>query len=187
MSEVKDEATQDSYAFPYIQVIYVPIVISIHPTSLCLKTRKNNIIFAFLVPCYIIVFTFLVPCYIIVFTFLVPCYIIVFTFLVPCYIIVFTFSVPCYIIVFTFLVPYYIIVFTFLVPCYILSDFCLKMMFFTPIYLVEGSCFIYVVFIYVFWCPTRLPYQMMFVSFNSRTTGVTSGIGTSIIEDVCVV
>jgi hypothetical protein len=24
------------------------------------------------------------------------------------------------------------------------------------------------------WCPTRYPYQMMFVSFNSNTMGVTS-------------
>jgi hypothetical protein len=43
MSEVKDEATQDNYAFPYIRAIYVPIVIAIQPTLLCLKTRKNNI------------------------------------------------------------------------------------------------------------------------------------------------
>jgi len=43
MSEVKDEATQDNYAFPYIRVIYVPITIAIQPTLLCLKTRKNNI------------------------------------------------------------------------------------------------------------------------------------------------
>jgi len=27
------------------------------------------------------------------------------------------------------------------------------------------------VFIYTYWCPTRLQYQMMFVSFNSNTTG----------------
>ena len=28
------------------------------------------------------------------------------------------------------------------------------------------------VFIYVYWCPTRFQYQMMFVSFYSNTTGV---------------
>ena len=31
------------------------------------------------------------------------------------------------------------------------------------------------VFIYVDWYPTRFLYQMMFVSFNSNMTGVTSG------------
>jgi hypothetical protein len=35
------------------------------------------------------------------------------------------------------------------------------------------------VFIDVYWCPTRFPYQIMFVSFNSNTTGVTSGAGTA--------
>ena len=36
--------------------------------------------------------------------------------------------------------------------------------------------FVLFVFIYVhvYWCPTRFPCQMMFVSFNSNTTGVTS-------------
>jgi hypothetical protein len=34
------------------------------------------------------------------------------------------------------------------------------------------------VFIYGYWCPTRFPYQMMFVSFNSNTTGVTRGAGS---------
>jgi len=51
----------------------------------------------------------------------------------------------------------------------------------TPICFVRVSCFIYVffcVFIYVFWSPTRFPYQMMFVSFNSNTTGATCGAGT---------
>jgi hypothetical protein len=28
------------------------------------------------------------------------------------------------------------------------------------------------VLIYAYWCPTRFPYQMMFVSFNSDMTGV---------------
>ena len=39
--------------------------------------------------------------------------------------------------------------------------------------------FILFVFIYVYWCPTRFPYQMMFVSFNTNTTGVTCGSETS--------
>jgi len=30
-----------------------------------------------------------------------------------------------------------------------------------------------------YWCPTRLPYQTMIVSFDSNTTGVTSGAGTT--------
>jgi len=34
-------------------------------------------------------------------------------------------------------------------------------------------------FIYVHWCPTRFPYQMMFISFNSNTTGGTCGAGTT--------
>ena len=34
------------------------------------------------------------------------------------------------------------------------------------------------IFIYVYWCSTRFPYQMMFMSFNSNTTGVTSEAGT---------
>ena len=33
-------------------------------------------------------------------------------------------------------------------------------------------------FIYVYWCPTRFPYQMVLVSFNNDTTGVTCGAGT---------
>jgi len=33
------------------------------------------------------------------------------------------------------------------------------------------------VFIYVYWYPTRFPCQMMFVSFNSNTMGVTGGAG----------
>ena len=38
--------------------------------------------------------------------------------------------------------------------------------------------FLYVLCIYVCWCPTRFPYHMMFVSFNSTMTGATSGAGT---------
>ena len=30
-------------------------------------------------------------------------------------------------------------------------------------------------FIYVYWCPTQFPYQMMFVSSNRNTAGVTYG------------
>ena len=50
---------------------------------------------------------------------------------------------------------------------------------FTVISLVWGSCVMYViVFIYIYWCPTRFPYQMIFVSFNTKMTGVTSGAET---------
>ena len=35
------------------------------------------------------------------------------------------------------------------------------------------------VFIYVYWCPTRFPYQMMFVLLNSNSTGANSGAGTA--------
>ena len=37
--------------------------------------------------------------------------------------------------------------------------------------------FMLYVFIYVNWCTTRFPYYIMFVSFNSNTTGVTCGAG----------
>lgn len=36
-----------------------------------------------------------------------------------------------------------------------------------------------IVFIYEWWCPTRFPYQIMFLSFSSNTTNVTSGTGTA--------
>ena len=39
------------------------------------------------------------------------------------------------------------------------------------------ALFMLFVFIYAYWCPTRFPYQMMFVSFNGNTTGVTRGTG----------
>jgi hypothetical protein len=39
--------------------------------------------------------------------------------------------------------------------------------------------FMLFVFIYIYWWPTRFPYQMMFVSFSSDTTGVTSGAWTT--------
>jgi hypothetical protein len=34
-------------------------------------------------------------------------------------------------------------------------------------------------FIYVYWCPARFPYQIMFASLNSNTTGVRCGAGTA--------
>ena len=51
---------------------------------------------------------------------------------------------------------------------------------FITICFVWSSCFIDIfVFIYVYWCPTRFLYQMMFVSFNGNTTGDTRGAGTA--------
>ena len=45
---------------------------------------------------------------------------------------------------------------------------------------VEGSCiFMFFVSIYVYWCPTPFPCQMMFVSFNGNTTDITRGAGTA--------
>ena len=35
------------------------------------------------------------------------------------------------------------------------------------------------VFSYVYWCPTRFPYQLMFMSLNSNMRGVTCGAGTA--------
>jgi len=36
--------------------------------------------------------------------------------------------------------------------------------------------FVYIIciFIYAYWCPTRVIYQMMLVAFNCKTTGVTT-------------
>jgi len=71
------------------------------------------------------------------------------------------------------------------VPCCdIRYDFRVKTMFdscfLTPISFVEGSVlFMSIVFVYVFWCPTRLLYQMMFVSCNSSTMGATCGEETA--------
>ena len=31
----------------------------------------------------------------------------------------------------------------------------------------------------LYWCPTRFPWQMIFVQFNSNTTGATSGTGST--------
>jgi hypothetical protein len=48
----------------------------------------------------------------------------------------------------------------------------------TPICFVGvHALFMLFVFIYVYWCPIQVPYQMMFVSFNNNTTGVTCGAG----------
>ena len=40
----------------------------------------------------------------------------------------------------------------------------------------NGICIFF--FFYIYWCSKRLPYHIMFLSFNSSTTGVTSGAGT---------
>ena len=39
--------------------------------------------------------------------------------------------------------------------------------------------FMFFVFIYAYWCPTQLPYHMIFVLFNSNTMDDTSGAGTA--------
>jgi len=44
---------------------------------------------------------------------------------------------------------------------------------------VGGSCFIYTICFYIYWCPTQFPYQMIIVSYNSNMTGVTSRAGTA--------
>ena len=41
------------------------------------------------------------------------------------------------------------------------------------------ALFMLFVIIYAYWCPARFPYQMMFVSFNSNTTGFACGAGTA--------
>ena len=46
------------------------------------------------------------------------------------------------------------------------------------LYKMLNVLFILFVFIFVYWCPTLFSYLMMFVSFNSNTTGVTCGTGT---------
>ena len=40
-----------------------------------------------------------------------------------------------------------------------------------------------IIFIYVYLCPTRFPYQMTFVSFNDNATGVTTGAGTDALPE----
>jgi hypothetical protein len=53
----------------------------------------------------------------------------------------------------------------------------------SPIYFVGSLCFISMLFIftYAYWCPTQFPYQMTFLSFNSKynTTGVACVTGTT--------
>jgi hypothetical protein len=34
-----------------------------------------------------------------------------------------------------------------------------------------------IVYIFVYWCLTRFPYQMIFMSFNSNTTSATGVVG----------
>ena len=51
---------------------------------------------------------------------------------------------------------------------------------FTQICFVGGLMFFIFVFSYAYRCSTRFPYQKMFVSFKSNTTGVTSWAGTAI-------
>ena len=49
-----------------------------------------------------------------------------------------------------------LLVFVFLIPCcYVCFDFCIKMSF--------SHLFYLFVIIYIYWCPTRFPYEMMFV------------------------
>jgi len=42
----------------------------------------------------------------------------------------------------------------------------------------------YMLFVCIYWCPTRFPYHMMFVMFNGTTTGVTSGAVTAYFSDL---
>lgn len=37
----------------------------------------------------------------------------------------------------------------------------------------------FITYIYAYWCPTQLPYHMIFVLFNSKTMDGTSGAGTA--------
>ena len=46
-------------------------------------------------------------------------------------------------------------------------------------FVLYGVIFMLVVCIYVYWCPTRFLYQIIFMSLNSNMTGVTGGAGTS--------
>ena len=43
----------------------------------------------------------------------------------------------------------------------------------------------YLCYLYLFtWCPKRFPYKIVVLSFNSNTTGATSGAGNSFISEV---
>ena len=44
---------------------------------------------------------------------------------------------------------------------------------------VHGFFLILFVFIYIYWCPKQFPYQIMLVTLNSNTTGVTCGTVTA--------
>jgi len=48
-----------------------------------------------------------------------------------------------------------------------------------PQFISEGCLFVILlfVFIYVYWCPTRFRYHLIFISFKSNMTGTTSGEG----------
>ena len=79
--------------------------------------------------------------------------------------------------------PPFMHVFTFLILCCdVRYDFHVKTMFGS--FLLLFACwefmffFMLFVFNYVYWCPTRFPFEMTFVSFYSNTTGVTSGSWT---------
>ena len=51
---------------------------------------------------------------------------------------------------------------------------------FTPIYNVRVHVLFmfFLAFTYSYWCPTWIPHQMIFLSFNSNTTGASSRAGT---------
>jgi hypothetical protein len=75
-------------------------------------------------------------------------------------------------------------VFTFFVPCcYVRCDFRVKnyvrFALFPNCFVDAHVLFMLFVFIYVYWCPTQFPYQMMFVSSNGNTTVLTCGAGTA--------
>jgi len=67
----------------------------------------------------------------------------------------------------------------FLVPCCdIRYDFCTKTISRLPFALYQVHVlFMVFAYIYVYWCPSRFPYQMMFVLFISNTAGVTCRAG----------
>jgi hypothetical protein len=50
-----------------------------------------------------------------------------------------------------------------------------------PIWVVEGVNVLFMLFVFInaYWCPARFLHQVMLVSFNSKTTGITSEAGTS--------
>ena len=66
---------------------------------------------------------------------------------------------------------------------YVHYDFCIKTMSDLSLHPFEfvqvHVLFKLFVFIYLYWYPTRFPYQMMFVLFNSSKTGATNWAGTA--------